>query len=142
MEDVTTSHLAGEFKASSGLKYLGGFFVYGLAVSALYAGPGVGLPCPFRLLTGWECPLCGSTRMGAALLHFHLAAAFAFNPVVLIGLAVLSVLGALWTVEALGGPKVRPPQHLAERLRRVHPTRRLVIVMLLAVAYTVVRNLI
>ncbi|MET0692656.1 MAG: DUF2752 domain-containing protein [Propionibacteriaceae bacterium] len=130
-----------EFNAATGLKYLGGFFAYGLGLSALYAGLGVGLPCPFRWATGWECPLCGATRMGSSLLHLDLAAAFAFNPVVLIGLVVLGLLGAVWTVEVLGGPRLRVPERLRARLAGVHPTRWLVIGLSCAAVYTVLRNL-
>lgn len=134
-------YLAKEFKASTGLMGLGAFFAYGLSLSALYAASGIGLGCPLRSLTGWECPLCGGTRMGAALLHGDVMAAFWFNPVVLIGLMVLGVLGILWVVEVLGGPRVRPPQALGDRLRRVHPTRWLIIGVALSVAYTVLRNI-
>ena len=138
---MASTHLAPEFRASRGLAYLGGFFAYGLGLSVLYATAGIGLPCPFRWVTGWECPLCGATRMGSALLQLDVAAAFAFNPVVLVGLMVLSVLGVLWTVEVLGGRRVRPPRRVGERLRRVHPTRWLVVGMTLAVLYTLLRNL-
>lgn len=134
-------YVAGAFKASRGLLGLGAFFVYGLSLSALYAALGVGLGCPLRSLTGWDCPLCGGTRMGAALLRGDVAAAFGFNPVVLIGLVVLGVLGVLWIVEVLGGPRVRPPQALGERLRRVHPTRWLALGLALSAIYTVLRNL-
>ena len=47
-----------------------------LALSALFATTGFGLPCPFLALTGWQCPLCGGTRMGSALLHGDLVSAF------------------------------------------------------------------
>jgi hypothetical protein len=141
MEAVASTYLAREFRAARGLAYLAGFFAYGVGLSILYAKVGVGLPCPFRWATGWDCPLCGATRMGSALLHFDLAGAFSFNPVVLVGLGVLAVLGVLWTVEVLGGPRVRPPRRLAERLRRVHPTRWLVLGMSVAIVYTLVRNL-
>jgi hypothetical protein len=137
---VASTYLAPEFRASRGLTYLAGFFAYGLGLSVLYAKVGIGLPCPFRWATGWDCPLCGATRMGSALLHLEVAAAFALNPVVLVGLVVLSALGVLWTVEVLGGPRVRPPRRVGERLRRVHPTRWLLLGMTLAVLYTVVRN--
>ena len=50
----------------------------------MFATTGVGVPCPFLALTGWQCPLCGGTRMGGALLHGDLAAAFAFNPLALV----------------------------------------------------------
>jgi hypothetical protein len=112
-----------------------------LALSALYATTGLGLPCPFRLLTGWDCPLCGGTRMGEALLHGDVQAAFGFNPLALVGLVILGVLGVLWTVEAGGGPAFRLPRPLSERSRRVRPLQWLVIGLLAAVIYTITRNL-
>ena len=36
--------------------------------------------CPFRALTGFTCPGCGTTRGLHQLLHGHLAAAFMLNP--------------------------------------------------------------
>lgn len=36
----------------------------------------------FRLLTGWDCPGCGSQRALHALLHGRVADAWAFNPYV------------------------------------------------------------
>lgn len=129
------------FRAERGLAYLGGFFGYGLALSALYATTGIGMPCPFRALTGWQCPLCGGTRLGRALLDGDIAAAFAYNPVVLVGLAVLTVLGVLWTVEALGGPAARLPRTWAVRAQAVHPTHWLVLGLVVAVAFVVLRNL-
>ncbi len=121
--------------------FLGAFFAYGLGLSALYAGTGLGLPCPLRSLTGWQCPLCGATRLGSALLHLDLSAAFADNPVVLVGLLALAVVGVLWSVELLGGPPLRLPQRWAEPLSRVHPTRWLVLGLGASVLYTVLRNL-
>jgi hypothetical protein len=129
------------FRAASALRPLAGFFALGLGLSTLYATTGVGVGCPFRAVTGWDCPLCGGTRMGSALLHGDVAAAFAFNPVALVGIALLGVVGALWAVEALGGPAVRPPAGLRRRLLRTTPTQRLVVVLIGAVVYTVLRNL-
>lgn len=37
-------------------------------------------PCPFKYLTGWYCPGCGSTRALHHMLHGRLAAAFGYNP--------------------------------------------------------------
>jgi hypothetical protein len=138
---VSTGYLAKEFRAANALVALGGFVACGVALSALYATTGLGVPCPFRGLTGWDCPLCGGTRMGSALLHLDIGAAFGYNPVALIGLVVVGSLGLLWTVEALGGPRVRPPAALGQRLRRVHPTRWLLLGLITAAAYTLVRNL-
>src|SRR5437764_8300889 len=36
--------------------------------------------CPFRLLTGWQCPRCGSTCAFYQLFHLHPFAAFNMNP--------------------------------------------------------------
>ena len=43
--------------------------------------------CPFHALTGWLCPLCGSLRALHALLLGAPAAALAFNPLTIAGLA-------------------------------------------------------
>ena len=51
--------------------------------------------CPFRLLTGWPCPMCGMTRGVAALLRARFADAIAFHlfsPLVLSAI-VLGVTG-------------------------------------------------
>jgi hypothetical protein len=42
--------------------------------------------CPFFALTGWLCPLCGSLRAVHALLLGAPLAAFAYNPLLIIGL--------------------------------------------------------
>jgi Protein of unknown function (DUF2752) len=129
------------FRPTSALRPLVGFFAVGLGLSALYATTGVGVICPFRAVTGWECPLCGGTRMGSALLHGDIAAAFAFNPVALIGITLLGVVGVLWVLEALGGPVVRPPDGLRQWLVRTTPRQRLAAFFAFGVVYTVLRNL-
>ena len=79
--------------------------------------------------------------MGAALLHGDVQSAFMLNPLALIGLLILGVLGSLWVVEAAGGPAARLPRPLAERLRRVRANQWLVVGLAVAVVYTLVRNL-
>ncbi|HZA74073.1 MAG TPA: DUF2752 domain-containing protein [Propionibacteriaceae bacterium] len=128
--------------ARSGLPVTSGILAGGLAVSALFATTGIGLPCPFLALTGWQCPLCGGTRMGSALLHADLGAAFAANPLALVAVVVLVMLTLAWTVELLGGPAVRLPQRLSRRLRRVPTSLWLVAAAVAATAYAVVRNLV
>ena len=78
--------------------------------------------------------------MGDALLHGDVLAAFGHNPLALIGLLIVGVLGVLWTIEAAGGPAFRLPRRLAEPLRRVRPAHWLMIGLLVAVIYTIVRN--
>ena len=46
--------------------------------------------CPFRLLTGWNCPACGGLRMVHDILHGDLAAAISDNAFVLVGIPVLA----------------------------------------------------
>ena len=127
--------------ARTGLAVVGGLFAGGLALSALLATTGVGLPCPFLALTGWQCPLCGGTRMGAALLHGDLAGAYAFNPALLIALAVLGGLAVLWAIEAAGGPAARPPRRVTEWLQQVPAVAWPLLLGALGVAYSVLRNL-
>jgi hypothetical protein len=138
---VSTPTPARPFRATRGVAGLGGIAGFGVGLSALYAVTGVGLPCPFRMATGWECPLCGGTRLGTALLHGDLVAAFAYNPVVLVGLVVLTALGVLWTIEALGGPAVRLPDRAASALARVRPTGWLALGLVGAAVFVVLRNL-
>lgn len=61
--------------------------------------PGNLLPkCPFKLMTGLDCPGCGITRMIHALLHGDVVAAWHFNAVLLVlGLPLLIWLFARWT---------------------------------------------
>lgn len=129
------------FRAVGGLKWLAGYAVFGVGVSALYAGTGIGFPCPFRELTGWECPFCGGTRLGSALLHGDVGTAFTYNPLVFVSLVLGVAVGALWTLEALGGPKVRPPAAWRAAARRVGTTRWWIVAGILATAYVVLRNL-
>lgn len=48
--------------------------------------------CPFYLLTGWQCPACGTQRAFHQLLHFHWAAAFGYNPFLLLSIPYLAAL--------------------------------------------------
>ncbi len=46
--------------------------------------------CPFRLLTGWNCPACGGLRMIHDVLHGDLAAAITDNIFLLVGIPMLA----------------------------------------------------
>ena len=129
------------FRAGGGLRWLIGYATFGVGVSILYATTGFGFPCPFRELTGWECPFCGGTRLGSALLHGDIPAAFAYNPLVFLSLVLSVLVGGLWMVEALGGPKVRPPARWQVAVRRISPTRWWIIGGGAAAVYVVLRNL-
>lgn len=86
--------------------------------------------CPSRLLTGYLCPGCGSSRAMHALVHGHIAAAWHYNAALLFALPLMALLVA---------GKVAGP---TSRLRRImqHPAVPIVVTVSVIV-WTVVRNL-
>jgi hypothetical protein len=52
--------------------------------------------CPFKALTGWDCPFCGSLRGVHALLHGQLAAALNFNVITIVGLPLVIWYWVIW----------------------------------------------
>jgi Protein of unknown function (DUF2752) len=82
-------------------------------------------PCPFRLLTGWNCPACGGLRMTHDLLHGDLGAAVADNLFLLAGLPLL----AIWFVWRI------------RRGERAFPLPAIVVIAVAAISWTVIRNL-
>jgi Protein of unknown function (DUF2752) len=82
-------------------------------------------PCPFKLLTGWNCPACGGLRMTHDLLHGDLAAAIVDNVFLLVGLpALLAWVVVRWRT---GRPIMTMPA--------------IAVIAVLAIAWTVVRNM-
>lgn len=82
-------------------------------------------PCPFKLLTGWNCPACGGLRMTHDLLHGDLGAAVVDNVFLLVGLPLLV---AWMLVRWRTG-------------RSLMPRPAVVVLVVAAVGWTVVRNL-
>jgi len=88
---------AGETTPTLGV-WVGGMLLLGLAGSALWFRLGLPLPgCAFREWTGLPCATCGTTRMVRALLSGDLLGAIAWNPLVSVVLASVSVW-SLWSV--------------------------------------------
>jgi hypothetical protein len=82
-------------------------------------------PCPFKAMTGWNCPGCGGLRMTHDLLHGDLAAAVVDNVFLLVGLPLL----AAW---------------LLTRWRRgqsLMPISAIVVIVVATVTWTVARNM-
>ncbi len=81
--------------------------------------------CPFKFLTGWNCPACGGLRMTHDLLHGHLMASVYDN----VFLLILIPLLAVWIlVRRFSG-------------RSWLPIPTTVTLVVAATAWTVVRNL-
>lgn len=59
--------------------------------------------CPFRTLTGFTCPGCGSTRGLHRLLHGDVVAAFEFNPLMVVSLPFLLYALVRYTTAAVTG---------------------------------------
>jgi hypothetical protein len=81
--------------------------------------------CPFRLLTGWNCPACGGLRMVHDLLHGDLAAAVIDNVFLLVGIPLF----AGWILVRRG------------RGEAALPIPAVVTLAVAATAWTVLRNL-
>ncbi|MCV7244636.1 DUF2752 domain-containing protein [Mycobacterium mantenii] len=81
--------------------------------------------CPFKWLTGWNCPFCGGLRMTHDLLHGGLTAAIHDNVFLLVGIPLL----AAWVLLRRARGKV-----LLSR-------SALLTVVVATIAWTVVRNL-
>lgn len=81
--------------------------------------------CPFKLITGWNCPACGGLRMTHDLLHGDLAAAAADNVFLFGGIPILFCWMLLRRI----------------RGRPLLPTPAVVAIAVLAIFWTVIRNL-
>jgi hypothetical protein len=81
--------------------------------------------CPFKLLTGWNCPACGGLRMTHDLLHGDLAAAVVDNIFLLVGLPAL--LAWVLVRRRAGRP--------------IFTTPSIAVIAVLAIAWTVARNM-
>ncbi len=66
--------------------------------------------CPFRTLTGFTCPGCGSTRGLHRLLHGDIVGAFEFNPLMVVALPFLLYALVRYTNAAWRGRPVQRHQ--------------------------------
>ena len=86
--------------------------------------------CPFRALTGWDCPLCGGLRAVDRLVHGQVVAALRANVLVVAAIPLVALWWTDWWVRSRRGLDARGlgrPGVLA--------------VVAVAVVFTVVRNL-
>jgi uncharacterized protein DUF2752 len=81
--------------------------------------------CPFKLLTGWNCPFCGGLRMTHDLLHGDLLASINDNIALLVGLPLL----AAWVLVRW------------RRGQRPVTVSAALVIAVAAIAWTVLRNL-
>ena len=66
----------------------------GLAYALFIQCTGLGIPCVFRLVTGYRCPGCGMTHAAMALIHGQPKIAFRENPLSVSVVPLLLLYGA------------------------------------------------
>ena len=71
----------------------GSLLALGLGYAVWVRSTGLAVPCLFHAVSGLLCPGCGVTRMCLALLRWDWAEAWDANPVLLLMLPVLTVMG-------------------------------------------------
>lgn len=79
------------------------------------ASSGLFPPCPFRVITGLNCPGCGTLRGLHQLLHGHPFAALDLNPLMVLTLPFMAYVFLSYALVALRGrglPKVFIPSPL------------------------------
>ena len=93
---------------------------------------GVGIPCPFRKLTGFLCPGCGVSRLCLCLLRLDFAGAWAAHPVIFSLLPFAAVLAVRFAM-----------RYVQSGCRRLTKTETVLTYAACAVllVYGVVRNL-
>jgi hypothetical protein len=91
-----------------------GALALGVTAVAAWHDPyrsGAYLGCPFYLLTGLYCPICGSTRALYDLAHLNLSAAWGMNPLFVLVVPLLVVTWLRWGVRSwrsVAGSGFRP----------------------------------
>jgi len=97
--------LPGEFDAE---RWAPPLLVAGLALAWAVLRSGLSTPaCAFRRLTDLPCLACGGTRCVRSVLAGDLAAALAYNPLVALGLAGLTLWSAHAVIARLRGDRLR-----------------------------------
>ena len=85
-----------------------GILALGLGYAAFIHLTGWAIPCLFRQVTGCKCPGCGVTSMCLALLRLDFAAAFRWNPGLMLLAPLLGALVVLLTAQYIRTGSWRP----------------------------------
>lgn len=93
--------------------------------------------CPFLLITGYQCPGCGSQRAIHSLLHLDIGKAFAFNPVLVISIPYLIIISIInWKIKTSKNEKLW-------RLRNLLMGKNaIIIIAVIFISFWIIRNII
>ena len=104
----------------------------GLGLTGGTAGADLLPGCPFKALTGLDCPGCGATRATRALLQGDVARAASLNVLLLAVIPLALWAWAAWLARSVGWTRPRPPDLPAPIVRAIP---------VVLVLFWVVRNL-
>ncbi len=90
--------------------------------------------CPFKWLTGYDCPACGTQRALHRLFHLRFGEAFACNPFLIVSMPYLLTLVACNYFDSKG--------RLAALKRFCHHHRTAGVYLLLTMAWWILRNVV
>lgn len=110
-------------------------FVAGLIVIYKTFDPATGLfpKCPFRQITGLQCPGCGSQRAVHHLLNAEIKQAFTLNPLLVLSIPYL-IAGLFFEVLPLSERGLKARKFL-------FGTKAITVILLIVIGFAVWRNL-
>lgn len=85
------------------MKYLIVFSIVGISILFFIFNPeesSFGISCPFKMITSYDCPGCGSQRVFHQLLHLNFKQAFVLNPLIFVVVPYI-ILGFLLNLKVL-----------------------------------------
>lgn len=112
---------------------IGAVLLAGATYLYLRGSTGAGIPCPTYALTGLYCAGCGSSRALQSILHLEFYQAFRYNPLMVV---LLPFFALYFGVLAVG--YIRYAKDIVDEKL---PFRVLYVVVVIVIAYSVVRNI-
>jgi hypothetical protein len=89
--------------------------------------------CPFRQVTGLQCPGCGSQRALHHLLNIEIKQAFALNPLLILSIPYI-IVGYLFEVLPIGEKGLRVRKFL-------FGTKAIIAILIIIIGFAIWRNL-